>query len=65
MIVVGFILLYGLLATANVVPYADMINVDDRCTTIIVGKDAGTEGPMVTHTVGFQRGFKHIFVTLI
>lgn len=31
-------------------PGDDILKEIDRCTTIIVGKNAGTEGPMTTHT---------------
>ena len=32
--------------------------VEDRCTTIIVGKDAGIDGPMVSHTVSYLSASK-------
>ena len=29
----------------------NLADVEDRCTTVIVGKDAGIDGPMTSHTV--------------
>lgn len=39
-----------MIAGNNPVQSKDMLNIEDRCTTIVVGPGAGTEGPMTTHT---------------
>ena len=52
-----FALLFCLFATQiNCSPFVipnndNLADVEDRCTTVIVGKDAGIDGPMTSHTV--------------
>ena len=50
--IASFVVLVTLFSSAIVVKCIEkqLIDVEDRCTTIAVGPGAGVDGPMATHT---------------
>lgn len=52
-------------ASATAGKLSNLGRTEDRCTTVIVSKEAGTEGPMTSHTVSLRHGLSSLIAYII